>query len=60
MNNEKRTGENAVPDNLNKYLNDAQLSELHTIESFGWEVYPLNEEKLDAFVNFMSRLEKKN
>ena len=35
---DKRKGENPVPDNLNKYLNDAQLSELHTIESFGWQV----------------------
>jgi len=27
-----------VADNLVKFLNDAQVSELHTIESFGWRV----------------------
>ena len=25
-----------VPDNMNDYLNEAQSSELHHIESFGW------------------------
>jgi len=38
MDYEKRKGERPVPERLQKYLNDAQMSELRTIESFGWEI----------------------
>jgi len=34
--NEKRTGENPVPDNVKKYLNHDQQAKLRTIEGFGW------------------------
>jgi len=35
---EKRTGGNPVPNNINKYLNDAQQAQLRTIEGFGWNL----------------------
>jgi hypothetical protein len=35
---EKRTGENPVPENLEGFLNEAQLSALSRAESFGWEL----------------------
>lgn len=38
MDSEKRRGDKPIPDNWQKYLNDAQLSELRTIESFGWQI----------------------
>ena len=34
----KRKGALAVPSNLKQYLNELQLSELHKIESFGWNL----------------------
>jgi len=38
MDDERRKGDKPVPDNIKEYLNDAQLAELHTIESFGWQL----------------------
>ncbi len=38
MNDEKRTGNKPIPDNVVDYLNTAQLAELHKIEGFGWNV----------------------
>ena len=38
MDYEKRKGERPVPESLQKYLNDAQMSELRTIENFGWKI----------------------
>lgn len=38
MNDEKRNGDKPIPDNVNNYLNDAQKSELTTIEGFGWSI----------------------
>ncbi len=38
MTEERRRDEKPVPDNLSKYLNGAQLQELHNVESFGWEL----------------------
>jgi hypothetical protein len=34
----RRRGVATLPTDLGKYLNDAQLSELHKIEGFGWSV----------------------
>ena len=36
MTDDKRLSDKPVPDNINEYLNEAQSSELHHIESFGW------------------------
>ena len=38
MSNDKRKGEKPVPDDVNDYLNEAQLAELKTIEGFGWKL----------------------
>jgi len=38
MDKEKRKGEKPVPDNVSKYLNDAQLEALHHVESIGWKL----------------------
>ncbi len=38
MTTEKRKGDKPVPDDVEKYMNDAQLSELHKIEGFGWKL----------------------
>ncbi len=38
MSTEKRKGDKPVPDDVEKYMNDAQLSELHKIEGFGWKL----------------------
>ena len=38
MSDEKRKGDKPVPDDLKNYLNDAQFSELHKIEGFGWKL----------------------
>jgi len=38
MSDEQRSGEKPIPDDVNNYLNDAQKSGLHKIESFGWTI----------------------
>lgn len=38
MNEEKRVGEKPIPDDVKNYLNNAQFSELHKIEGFGWRL----------------------
>ena len=38
MNNEKRTGEKAIPENLKEILTELQLMSLNKISSFGWEL----------------------
>jgi len=55
MNDEKRHGEEPVPDHVRDYLNEAQLAELHKIEGFGWQLKfirrPLFQEKLAVVVS---------
>lgn len=38
MSDDKRKGEQPVPDRLDDYLNEAQMDQLHTIERFGWRL----------------------
>lgn len=38
MSEDKRKGEQPVPDDIKDYLNQAQLGELHKIEGFGWKL----------------------
>jgi len=38
MGDEKRTGEKAVPDNVEDYLNGMQQAILGTIEKYGWRL----------------------
>lgn len=38
MTNEKRKGQDPIPDHLDSYLNEAQMDQLHTIERFGWKL----------------------
>ena len=38
MSEDKRKGEQPVPDDIKDYLNQAQLGELHKIEGFGWNL----------------------
>lgn len=35
---DRRTGKDPVPDNLGKYLNEAQLGALKQVESLGWKL----------------------
>jgi hypothetical protein len=52
---EKRTGESPVPDNLEDYLNEAQIRALRQIENFGWELKfvrrPLFQEPIAVIIN---------
>ena len=38
MDNDKRTGQLAIPDNLEDWLSEEQMQMLHQIESFGWHI----------------------
>ena len=38
MDNDKRTGQVPVPDNLKDWLSPEQMQMLHQIESFGWKI----------------------
>jgi hypothetical protein len=38
MNDDKRKGDQPVPDDLHEYLSYAQLALLNTIEGFGWSL----------------------
>jgi hypothetical protein len=38
MDNDKRIGQQAVPDNLEDWLSPEQMQMLHQIESFGWKI----------------------
>lgn len=38
MGEDKRKGEEPVPDDVKNYLNEAQVAELHKIEGFGWKL----------------------
>lgn len=38
MENDKRTGQKPIPDNLDDWLTPEQLAMLHQIEGFGWEL----------------------
>lgn len=55
MSDEKRKGEKPIPEHVKDYLNTAQLAELHTIESFGWQLKyirrPLFQEPVVVVVN---------
>jgi hypothetical protein len=35
---DRRTGKKPVPENLDKYLNEAQLSALQEVEGLGWKL----------------------
>ena len=35
---ERRTGQPAIPDNLDFYLSQEQMDSLHTMEYFGWQL----------------------
>ncbi|NNJ94185.1 MAG: hypothetical protein HKP57_05525, partial [Halobacteria archaeon] len=52
---EKRTGESPVPDNLEDFLNQAQINALRQIENFGWELKfvrrPLFQEPIAVIIN---------
>ena len=50
MKEEKRKGEKPVPDNLKKYLNDAQLEALHHVESYGWKLMFIRRAQLQETV----------
>lgn len=55
MDGEKRKGDKPVPENIKTYLNDAQLSGLHHIEAFGWQLKfirrPLFQDPVAVVVN---------
>ncbi len=38
MADDKRKGENPIPDDIKSYLNEDQLDQLHKIEGFGWHL----------------------
>jgi hypothetical protein len=38
MENDKRTGQQAIPDNLDDWLTEEQTQILNQIESFGWHI----------------------
>ena len=38
MKEDRRTGKNPVPENLKKYLNEAQISVLEEVEGLGWKL----------------------
>ncbi|MBT8116515.1 MAG: hypothetical protein KJO66_01675 [Gammaproteobacteria bacterium] len=52
---EKRRGESPVPDNLEDYLNDEQLTALRQIQAFGWELKfvrrPLFQDPVAVIIN---------
>ncbi|MDH5600547.1 MAG: hypothetical protein OEY78_04495 [Gammaproteobacteria bacterium] len=55
MNEEKRQGDSAIPQDVKGFLNNAQLAELHHIERFGWILKyirrPLFQEPVVVVVN---------
>ena len=52
---EKRRGDSPVPDNLEDYLNDEQLTALRQIQAFGWELKfvrrPLFQDPVAVIIN---------
>jgi len=38
MENDKRSGQEPIPDNLDDWLTPEQIQMLHQIESFGWHI----------------------
>jgi len=38
MSEEKRKGDKPIPDDVERYMNQVQLSGLHKIEGFGWKL----------------------
>ena len=55
MGDDKRHGDEPIPDHVKEYLTDAQLAELHHIESFGWSLKyirrPLFQERVVVVIN---------
>ena len=55
MNSEKRQGKAAIPDDLGKVLNPAQMRSLRQIENFGWQLVfirqPLFQEPIPVVIN---------
>lgn len=55
MDKDKRKGDNPLPENINEYLNYAQLASLHRIEAFGWQLKfirrPLFQDSVAVVVN---------
>ncbi len=39
MSTEKREKQKPIPDNYQKYMNEAQKDQLRTIEGFGWKLF---------------------
>ncbi len=54
MNDEKRTCNKPIPDDISEYLNTAQLAELHKIESFGWTIKYIRHPLFQEHVIFVS------
>lgn len=55
MHGDKRKGDKPLPDEIKEYLNDAQLTGLHNIEAFGWQLKfirrPLFQDPVAVVVN---------
>lgn len=55
MNDDKREGDAAVPEDVKNYLTDAQAAELNHIEGFGWTLKyirrPLFQERVVVVMN---------
>lgn len=54
MSDEKRTSDKPIPDNVENYLNDAQKSQLHKIEGFGWNIKYIRHPLFEDPVIFVS------
>ena len=55
MNNNKRSSEKTIPENIKDFLTDAQAAELNHIEGFGWSLKyirrPLFQERVVVVMN---------
>ena len=55
MSDDKRDSDTPIPENVKKYLTDAQSAELNHIESFGWSLKyirrPLFQERVVVVMN---------
>jgi len=60
MEDEKRSGNEPIPNNVSYYLNDAQKSELHKIEGFGWNIKYIRHPLFQDPVVFVSSADGKS
>ncbi|MCK4742742.1 MAG: hypothetical protein KAT25_02855 [Sulfuriflexus sp.] len=60
MNDEKRIGDKPIPDHTDSYLNAAQQSGLHKIESFGWDIKYIRHPLFQEPVVFVSSADGKS